>query len=50
MMIEQGRGATMQCTVDAIAQLAAATMSERGTVALLTVTNAKLASQLDAAQ
>jgi predicted ATP-binding protein involved in virulence len=50
MMIEQGHGDTMQHTVDAIAQLATAMASDRGTVATLTVTNAKLASQLEAAQ
>jgi predicted RNase H-like nuclease (RuvC/YqgF family) len=49
MMIEQGRDETMQDTVDAIAQLATATASDRGTVATLTTTNAKLATQLDAA-
>jgi predicted RNase H-like nuclease (RuvC/YqgF family) len=50
MMIEQGREETMQDTVDAIAQLATATPSDRGTVATLTATNAKLATQLEAAQ
>jgi hypothetical protein len=40
----------MQDTVDAIAQLATATASDRGTVATLTTTNAKLATQLEAAQ
>jgi hypothetical protein len=49
MMIEQGRDETMQDTVDAIAQLATATASDRGTVATLTTTNAKLATQLEAA-
>jgi hypothetical protein len=39
----------MQDTVDAIAQLAIATASDRGTVATLTMTNAKLANQLEAA-
>jgi hypothetical protein len=39
----------MQDTVDAIAQLATATASDRGTVATLTTTNAKLANQLEAA-
>jgi phage shock protein A len=39
----------MQDTVDAIAQLATATASDRGTVATLTTTNAKLATQLEAA-
>jgi hypothetical protein len=49
MMIEQGREESMQDTVDAIAQLATATASDRGTVAILTTTNAKLATQLEAA-
>jgi hypothetical protein len=48
MMIEQGRDETMQDTVDAIAQLATATASDRGTVATLTTTNAKLVTQLEA--
>jgi hypothetical protein len=50
MMIEQGREETMQDTVDEIAQLATATASDRGTVATLNTTNAKLATQLEAAQ
>jgi hypothetical protein len=50
MMIEQGREETMQETVDAIDQLATATASDRGTVATLSTTNAKLATQLEAAQ
>jgi hypothetical protein len=53
MMIEQGREETMQDTADAITQLATATASDRGTVATLTTTNAKLAklaTQLEAAQ
>jgi hypothetical protein len=50
MIIEQGREETMQDTVDAIAQLAKATASDRGTVATLTMTNAKLATQLEAGQ
>jgi hypothetical protein len=50
MMIEQGREETTQDTVDAIAQLRTATASDRGTVATLTTTNAKLATQLEAAQ
>jgi hypothetical protein len=50
MMIEQEREYTMQDTVDAIAQLGTATASDRGTVATLTTTNAKLATQLEAAQ
>jgi predicted RNase H-like nuclease (RuvC/YqgF family) len=37
----------MQDTVDAIAQLATSTASDRGTVATLTTTNAKLANQLE---
>jgi hypothetical protein len=49
MMIEQGRDDSMQDTVDAITQLATATASDWGTVATLTMTNAKLANQLDAA-
>jgi predicted RNase H-like nuclease (RuvC/YqgF family) len=48
-MIEQGREESMQDTVDAVAQLATATASDRGTVATLTTTNAKLAAQLEAA-
>jgi hypothetical protein len=48
MMIEQGRDESMQDTVDAIAQLATATASDRGTVATLTTTNAKPAAQLEA--
>jgi phage shock protein A len=50
MMIEHGQEETMQDTVDAIAQLATATASYRGTVATLTTTNAKLATQLEDAQ
>jgi hypothetical protein len=50
MMIEQGHTETMQDTVIAIAQLATATTSDRGTVATLSTTNAKLATQLEAAQ
>jgi hypothetical protein len=50
MMIKQGREETMQDIVDAIAQLATATASDRGTVATLTTTNAKLATQLEAAR
>jgi hypothetical protein len=49
MMIEQGRDDSMQETAEAIAQLATATASDRGTVATLTPTNAKLANQLEAA-
>jgi hypothetical protein len=50
MMIKQVREETMQDAVDAIAQLATATASDRGTVSTLTTTNAKLATQLKAAQ
>jgi hypothetical protein len=49
MIIEQGRAESIQDTVDAIVQLATATASDRGTVATLTTTNAKLATQLEAA-
>jgi hypothetical protein len=49
MMIEQGHEETMQDNIDAIAQLATAMASDRGTVATLTTTNAKLATQLEAA-
>jgi hypothetical protein len=49
MMIELGRDDSMQETVDAIAQLATVTASDRGMVATLTTTNAKLANQLEAA-
>jgi hypothetical protein len=42
MMIEQDRDDSMQETAEAIAQLATATASDRGTVATLTTTNAKL--------
>jgi short subunit dehydrogenase-like uncharacterized protein len=49
MMIEQGRNESMQDTVDAIAQFATATASDSRTVATLTTTNAKLATQLEAA-
>jgi hypothetical protein len=48
MMIERGRHESMQDTAEAIAQLATATASDRGTVATLTTTNAKLATQLEA--
>jgi phage shock protein A len=40
----------MQDTVDTISQLATATASDRVTVATLTTTNAKIATQLEAAQ
>jgi hypothetical protein len=49
MMIEQGRDDSMQETAEAIAQFATATASDRGTVATVTTTNAKLANQLEAA-
>jgi hypothetical protein len=49
MMIEQTRDGSFQETAEAIAQLATATASDRGTVATLTTTNAKLATQLEAA-
>jgi uncharacterized phage infection (PIP) family protein YhgE len=49
MMIEQGRDDSMQETAEAIAQVATATASDRGTVATLTTTNDKLANQLEAA-
>jgi hypothetical protein len=49
IMIEQGRDGSMQETIDAIAQLATATASYSGTVATLTTTNAKLATQFEAA-
>jgi hypothetical protein len=49
MMIEHGRDDSMQETVEGIAQLATATASDRGTVATLTTTNAKLANQIEAA-
>jgi hypothetical protein len=48
-MIEQSRDGSMQETAEAIVQLATATASDRGTVATLTTTNAKLATQLEAA-
>jgi hypothetical protein len=50
MMIEQGSEDKIQDTVNAIAQLATATASDRRKVATLTTTNAKLATQLEAAQ
>jgi predicted RNase H-like nuclease (RuvC/YqgF family) len=49
MMIEKGRDDSMQETAEAIAQLATDTASDRGTVAMLTTNNAKLANQLEAA-
>jgi hypothetical protein len=48
MMIEQGRDESMQDTAESIVQLATATASDRGTVATLTTTNSKLATQLEA--
>jgi multidrug resistance efflux pump len=50
MMIAQGRDDSMHETAEAIAQLATAMSSDRGTVATLTTTNAKLANQLEAAR
>jgi hypothetical protein len=49
MMIEQTRDDAVQETVEAIAQLDPATASYQDTVAMLTTTNAKLATQLKAA-
>jgi hypothetical protein len=49
MMIEQSQPEPMNDTAEAIAQLATATASDRSTVATLTKTNAKLATQLEAA-
>jgi hypothetical protein len=48
MMIEQGRTESVKDTAEAIARLATATASDCGTVATLTTTNAKLATQLEA--
>jgi hypothetical protein len=48
MMIEQIRDDSMQETAEAIAQLATARASDRGTVATLTTTNHKLANQIEA--
>jgi phage shock protein A len=48
MMIEQGRGKSMQDTIEEIAQLATTTASYCGTVATLTTTDAKLVTQLEA--
>jgi hypothetical protein len=50
MMIEQGRDESMQDTAEEIAQLATAAASDRGTVATLTTTNSKLATQLESAR
>jgi predicted RNase H-like nuclease (RuvC/YqgF family) len=49
MMIEQRRYGSIQETAEEIAQLATATASDRGMVTTLTTTNAKLATQLEAA-
>jgi predicted RNase H-like nuclease (RuvC/YqgF family) len=49
MIIEQGRDESMKETAEAIVQLATAMASDQGTVATLTTTNAKLATQLEAA-
>jgi hypothetical protein len=49
MMIKQGCDESMQDMVDAITELATATASDCGTVATLTMTNAKLTTQLEAA-
>jgi flagellin-like hook-associated protein FlgL len=49
-MIELGRGDSMQDTDDAIGQLATATTADCRTVATLTATNSKCASQMKAAQ
>jgi hypothetical protein len=49
MMIEQGRHKSIQDTAEAIAQLTTVAASDCGTVATLTTTNAKLATQLEAA-
>jgi hypothetical protein len=50
MMIEQGCDKTMQDTVDAITQLAAATASDLRTISTLITANAKFATQLEDAQ
>jgi cell division protein FtsB len=50
MVIEHGREETMHDTVNAIDKLATATASYRVILATLTVTNTKLATQLEAAQ
>jgi hypothetical protein len=50
VMVEQGRGETMQYTIDAIAQLATTTASDHGTVATLTATDVKLDLHLETAQ
>jgi NifU-like protein involved in Fe-S cluster formation len=50
MMIEQVHGDKIHNNMDMIAKLAVAMASDRGTVATLTTTNNKLASQLEGAQ
>jgi hypothetical protein len=50
MMIENNHEYTLQGTADDIVQLAFATASDHGIVATLTVSNAELASQLEASQ
>jgi hypothetical protein len=50
MMIEKSMGDSMHESAESIAQLATATVSDRGTVATLTTTNARLANQLEAAR
>jgi hypothetical protein len=50
MMIEHSHEGTLKCTTDDIAQLKMATTSDRGTMATLTATNAKLTSQLKVSQ
>jgi hypothetical protein len=49
MMIKQGRDESMQDTVKEIAQLETTRASDRGTVATLTMINARLTNQLEAA-
>jgi hypothetical protein len=49
MLIEQGRDDSMKETAEAIAHLATATASDRGTATTLTTTNKKLGNQLKAA-
>jgi predicted RNase H-like nuclease (RuvC/YqgF family) len=48
MMIERHSPQSINETAEAIAQLTTVTASDRSTVATLTTTNAKLASQLEA--
>jgi hypothetical protein len=50
MMIEQGRDESRQDTAEAITHLATATASDRGTVATLTTTNAKVVTQFEASR